>query len=199
MSQQWLQQSLLRSSLKQKREMNLRSSLKSQINPMNQSLVSKQQLRDELNSPTKVEMLRNLLKTTKLFFNMVIHDMRNPTTSIKAGLESSIQYHEEIKKLLGRQKSVHSKITGFMKDVEEAKVEVQFDTDRFIDDAYSIIDKATSKIEFLEKQLQTHLHGHQEFWEDPPQIIEPDYFDIEQCQIDENEDQVPIMEQKLLP
>ena len=31
--------------------------------------------------------LSEQLKMTKLFLNMVIHDFRNPTTSIKTGLE----------------------------------------------------------------------------------------------------------------
>jgi len=34
-----------------------------------------------------VQNFSNQLKMTKLFLNMVIHDFRNPTTSIKTGLE----------------------------------------------------------------------------------------------------------------
>lgn len=100
--------------------------------------MSKQQLREELNSPSKEEMLRNLLKTTKLFFNMVIHDMRNPTTSIKAGLESSIQFHEEVKKLLKRQRTVQAKIQDFVKDVAEQKAE-EVQQSSLLDNARSII------------------------------------------------------------
>ena len=34
---------------------------------------------------------------TKLFLNMVIHDFRNPTTSIKVGLEQALQKLKQIK------------------------------------------------------------------------------------------------------
>ena len=36
------------------------------------------------------QKLKSQLLRQKLFLNMVIHDMRNPTTSIKAGLNLSI-------------------------------------------------------------------------------------------------------------
>jgi signal transduction histidine kinase len=37
-----------------------------------------------------VKELNEQLRMSKLFLNMVIHDMRNPTTSIKMGLEDTI-------------------------------------------------------------------------------------------------------------
>jgi signal transduction histidine kinase len=46
------------------------------------------------------EELMNLkaqLHKSKLFLNMVIHDMRNPTTSIKSGLESTLAQLKEIR------------------------------------------------------------------------------------------------------
>jgi len=37
----------------------------------------------------KLKSLTNQLDGSKRFLNMVIHDMRNPTTSIKMGLENT--------------------------------------------------------------------------------------------------------------
>ena len=38
----------------------------------------------------KIQFLETQLHRSKLFLNMVVHDMRNPTKSIKMGLSSSI-------------------------------------------------------------------------------------------------------------
>ena len=43
-------------------------------------------------SHTKIEGLSEQLKMSKIFLNMVIHDMRNPTSSIKAGLQMVLNF-----------------------------------------------------------------------------------------------------------
>ena len=48
----------------------------------------------------QIEQLKRDNMKTKTFLNMVIHDMRNPTTSIKMGLECTIDQLREISKLL---------------------------------------------------------------------------------------------------
>ena len=45
---------------------------------------------------TQLESLQNQLYASKMFLNMIIHDMRNPTTSIKIGLESSISQLSDV-------------------------------------------------------------------------------------------------------
>ena len=44
----------------------------------------------------KVELLETKLKNTKIFLNMVIHDMRNPTTSIEFAVKEVIKLLSEI-------------------------------------------------------------------------------------------------------
>ena len=57
------------------------------------------------NHGKKIEQLEIKLKNTKIFLNMVIHDMRNPTTSIEFAVK-------EVIKLLERQIRI-SKTNGF--------------------------------------------------------------------------------------
>jgi hypothetical protein len=47
------------------------------------------------NHSKKVETLEIKLKNTKIFLNMVIHDMRNPTTSIEFAVKEVLKmlYH----------------------------------------------------------------------------------------------------------
>ena len=47
----------------------------------------------------KIELLKKQNKQTKTFLNMVIHDMRNPTASIKMGLENAIHQIRDFLKL----------------------------------------------------------------------------------------------------
>ena len=35
----------------------------------------------------EIERMKQQLKSSKIFFNMIIHDMRSPTTSLKTGME----------------------------------------------------------------------------------------------------------------
>jgi hypothetical protein len=44
----------------------------------------------------KVDLLEMKLKNTKIFLNMVIHDMRNPTTSIEFAVKEVIKLLSEI-------------------------------------------------------------------------------------------------------
>lgn len=44
----------------------------------------------------KVEQLEIKLKNTKIFLNMVIHDMRNPTTSIEFAVKEVIKLLQTI-------------------------------------------------------------------------------------------------------
>jgi hypothetical protein len=44
----------------------------------------------------KVDLLETKLKNTKIFLNMVIHDMRNPTTSIEFAVKEVIKLLSEI-------------------------------------------------------------------------------------------------------
>lgn len=46
-------------------------------------------LTDELSFylPAEIQNLTSQLRTNKLFLNMVVHDLRNPTVSIKIGME----------------------------------------------------------------------------------------------------------------
>jgi len=44
----------------------------------------------------KVHLLETKLKNTKIFLNMVIHDMRNPTTSIEFAVKEVIKLLSEI-------------------------------------------------------------------------------------------------------
>jgi hypothetical protein len=44
----------------------------------------------------KVDLLEMKLKNTKIFLNMVIHDMRNPTTSIEFAVKEVIKLISEI-------------------------------------------------------------------------------------------------------
>jgi signal transduction histidine kinase len=53
-------------------------------------LVAKESQEEMLN-------LKAQLHKSKLFLNMVIHDMRNPTTSIKSGLEATMSQLKEIR------------------------------------------------------------------------------------------------------
>ena len=48
----------------------------------------------------QIQQLKRDNAKTKTFLNMVIHDMRNPTTSIKMGLEDTILQLRETSKLL---------------------------------------------------------------------------------------------------
>ena len=51
-------------------------------------------------SLSSVTNFRNQLKMTKLFLNMVIHDFRNPTTSIKTSLQQAILKIKQIGKMI---------------------------------------------------------------------------------------------------
>jgi signal transduction histidine kinase len=48
---------------------------------------------------SSVKDLNEQLRMSKLFLNMVIHDLRNPTTSIKMGLEETIFKIRDIKEI----------------------------------------------------------------------------------------------------
>ena len=48
-------------------------------------------------SRVEIKVLNAQLYKSKLFLNMVIHDMRNPTVSIKFGLEMAISELQQIK------------------------------------------------------------------------------------------------------
>lgn len=54
---------------------------------------------EQFNQNFKVEKLNNELQTTKLFLNMVIHDMRNPTVSIKNGIDTVISNLDQVGRL----------------------------------------------------------------------------------------------------
>jgi hypothetical protein len=43
----------------------------------------------------KVEQLQCLINTNRIFMNMVIHDMRNPTGSIEFGMQQSLDNLEQ--------------------------------------------------------------------------------------------------------
>ena len=43
--------------------------------------------------------MKNELEKSKIFMNMVIHDMRNPTSSIKAGLKLSLELVNYVSKV----------------------------------------------------------------------------------------------------
>jgi len=47
------------------------------------------------NHSKKIEWLEIKLKNTKIFLNMVIHDMRNPTTSIEFAVKEVIKIVEK--------------------------------------------------------------------------------------------------------
>lgn len=47
----------------------------------------------------KIERLEKRLYQSKILLNMIIHDMRNPTSSIKIGLEQVNQRLQENKKM----------------------------------------------------------------------------------------------------
>lgn len=51
------------------------------------------------NHGKKIEQLEIKLKNTKIFLNMVIHDMRNPTTSIEFAVKEVIKMLERQIKL----------------------------------------------------------------------------------------------------
>ena len=51
------------------------------------------------NHGKKIEQLEIKLKNTKIFLNMVIHDMRNPTTSIEFAVKEVIKMLERKIKL----------------------------------------------------------------------------------------------------
>lgn len=44
----------------------------------------------------KIEKMERNLKSSKIFTNMVIHDMRSPTFSLKVGLEQIIEKIREL-------------------------------------------------------------------------------------------------------
>lgn len=41
------------------------------------------------NHSAQIEKLKNQLNTNKMFLNMVIHDLRNPTSCVKNGLKQT--------------------------------------------------------------------------------------------------------------
>ena len=43
--------------------------------------------------------MKNELERSKLFMNMVIHDLRNPISSIKAGLKLSLELVNDVSKV----------------------------------------------------------------------------------------------------
>ena len=53
--------------------------------------------------------LMTQLQQAKLFMNMVIHDTRNPTNSIKVGLKETIKQQQQIEVLLNEAKEFTDK------------------------------------------------------------------------------------------
>jgi hypothetical protein len=57
----------------------------------------------------KLEELREQINTNKIFMNMVIHDMRNPTGSIEFGVQRSIDLLQMFAKKLKSLKKISQK------------------------------------------------------------------------------------------
>ena len=73
-------------------------------------------------STQSVSTLNEQLRMSKLFLNMVIHDLKNPTSSIKIGLEDTIFEIKDIEKIFQDQEKFiaatsdfNSKIKGNIK------------------------------------------------------------------------------------
>lgn len=50
----------------------------------------------------KTNLLETNLENNKLFLNMVVHDMRNPTNQIEYTLQQSIEHLDDLKEQLAR-------------------------------------------------------------------------------------------------
>lgn len=55
-----------------------------------EEMISNFNILEKINSHHKIDKLKNQLQNSKMFLNMVIHDMRNPTVSTKEGIDSVI-------------------------------------------------------------------------------------------------------------
>ena len=64
---------------------------------------------------SKMEQLEKEVASSKLFMNMCIHDMRNPTVAIKLGLQQAIMQIEEISKQI----QMHKQFKQNSKEVTE--------------------------------------------------------------------------------
>lgn len=62
----------------------------------------------------QLEDLKGQLNTNKIFLNMVIHDMRNPTSCIKVGLEQTSKNLSQILKAYSDNTSFEKKIENLI-------------------------------------------------------------------------------------